>query len=287
MGSCGLAAAVSIVIGGLIACGRDDTRGDKPVPMAVGAHASTAGTLDLSVRSEVVPIAVEGDTLRFDRGPVSVGQFAAFVAASKYVTQAEAFGNSGVFDVEAQGWTLIDGAFWRQPFGKTGGDAPVDHPVTHVSYYDAQAYCRYYEKRLPTAAEWEAAARAGQPPGTTQYPWGDSIKSGGGLYRANVWQGLFPVVRHIEDGYLYTSPIGAYGPHPSGLTDMAGNVWEWVQDTIGGVRVPGDDTHHLAKGGSFLCEPGWCHGYLITGATHNSAETGLFHTGFRCVCDNE
>ncbi len=246
-----------------------------PKPLAA-AHPSTLVQ---------IPITVGVDTLRFDQTPVTVAQFAAFVEANHYVTQAETFGNSGVFDIKAQGWALVPGAFWRQPFGKTGGDAPPDHPVTQVSYYDAEAYCKYYRKRLPTAAEWEAAARTHQPAGTAQYPWGDSIKNASGTYYANVWQGIFPVVQRVEDGYAFTSPVGAYGLHPSGLSDMAGNVWEWVQDTVDGVRVPGDDTHHLSKGGSFLCEPGWCHGYLVTGSSHNSAETGLFHTGFRCVCD--
>ncbi len=265
----------------MVACG-EGTSSEQALELA-----RTTEQRSLSEGTGQVDILVEGDSLSFDRSPVTVAAFAAFVEETGYISQAERFGNSGVFDTQAQGWQLVDGAFWRQPFGKTAGDAPADHPVTQVSYYDAEAYCRHYRKRLPTSAEWEAAARTGQPAGTTQYPWGDSIKTDAGTYRANVWQGIFPVVQRIEDGYPYTSPVGEYGAHPSGLTDMAGNVWEWVVDTIGGVRVAGDDTHHLAKGGSFLCEPGWCHGYLITGSTHNSAETGLFHTGFRCVCDKE
>ncbi len=157
--------------------------------------------------------------------------------------------------------------------------------MTQVSYHDAKAYCEHQGMRLPTSREWEAAARYGQPAGGEAYPWGNAIKDAAGRYRANVWQGIFPHVDRREDGYLTTSPVGAFGTHPSGLTDMAGNVWEWVQDSLPGVGVPGDGMHHLAKGGSFLCEPGWCHGYLITGSTHTSGETGLFHTGFRCVCD--
>ena len=130
---------LSLAITGVVACGHEDPSSTKPASISVAAYANRASGFDLGGRSDPVPIAVEGDTLLFDRGPVSVGQFADYVAESNYVTQAEIFGNSGVFDVEAQGWMLIDGAFWRQPFGKTGGEAPVDHPVTQVSYYDAQA----------------------------------------------------------------------------------------------------------------------------------------------------
>ena len=157
--------------------------------------------------------------------------------------------------------------------------------MTQVSYYDAKAFCAAAGKRLPSAAEWEIMARYRQPRGASAYPWGDDIKDSDGRYRANVWQGIFPEVYRDEDGYAATSPIGAFGEHPSGLTDMAGNVWEWVTDSLPGAAAAGEDMHHLAKGGSFLCEPGWCHGYLIGGSTHNSAETGLFHMGFRCVCD--
>ena len=233
-----------------------------------------------------VALPVDHRTLHVDRGPVTVAQFGDFVEETGYVTQAETFGDAGVFDTEAKAWRLAAGAFWRKPFGKTGGDAPADHPVTQVSHRDAAAYCAHYGCRLPTAAEWEAAAEYGLDAVSGAYPWGEGIRDEAtGAYRANIWQGLFPHVRRVEDGYAYTSPVGAYGEHPSGLVDMAGNVWEWTADSVAGVGVPGDGTHYLSKGGSFLCEPGWCHGYLTTGSSHNSEETGLFHTGFRCVCD--
>ncbi|MFK8055571.1 MAG: formylglycine-generating enzyme family protein [Saprospiraceae bacterium] len=232
--------------------------------------------------------------------PVTVSMFEVFAKAGSsgedpsaghefdsYTTQAEIFGNSGVFDYDTKEWGLVEGAYYRQPFGPDEGDAPNDHPATQISFYDARAYCTHYGMRLPTEAEWEAAARYKQPGGTTMYPWGNQIKTTEDGYRANVWQGLFPHVKKVEDGYAYTSPVDAYPAAPSGLYDMAGNVWEWVSDSIAGVGVPGDDTHRLGKGGSFLCEPNWCHGYLITGSTHNSSETGLFHTGFRCVCEEK
>jgi len=235
-------------------------------------------------------ILITSDSLpnfHIQRTPVTIAMYEVFAKAGEYTTQAETFGNSGVFNYETKEWNLVDGAYFKQPFGPVEGDAPSDHPATQVSYYDAKAYCAYYNMRLPTEREWEAAARFKQPTGTTMYPWGDNIKSEAGDYQANVWQGLFPYVQKVEDGYAYTSPVEAYPAAPSGLRDMAGNVWEWVSDTIGGVGVPGDDVHRLAKGGSFLCEPNWCHGYLISGTTNNSSETGLFHTGFRCVCEEK
>ncbi len=235
-------------------------------------------------------IKITSDSLppfKIQRTPVTVGMYEVFAKAVNYTTQAETFGNSGLFDYGDKTWKLVDGAFYKQPFGKTSGDAPSDHPATQVSYYDAEAFCSHYNMRLPNEREWEAAARFKQPVGTSSYPWGDDIKSEEDTYHANVWQGLFPYDQKVEDGYAYTSPVDAYPAAPSGLQDMAGNVWEWVSDTVAGQRLPGDDVHRLAKGGSFLCEPNWCHGYLISGSTHNSSETGLFHTGFRCVCEEK
>ncbi len=234
-------------------------------------------------------VSIASDSLpafSIQRTPVTVGMYEVFAKAANYTTQAETYGNSGVFSYEKKAWILVDGAYYKQPFGKTEGNAPEDHPATQVSYYDAAAFCAFYKMRLPTEQEWETAARYKQPVGSTSYPWGDSIKTTIG-YRANVWQGIFPYDQKVEDGYAYTSPVEAYPAAPSGLRDMAGNVWEWTSDTIAGHRLMGDDVHRIAKGGSFLCEPMWCHGYLISGSTDNSSETGLFHTGFRCVCEEK
>ncbi len=221
-----------------------------------------------------------------DRTPVTVGAYRVFARASGYTTEAERFGNAGVFDYDAKAWALVDGATYRLPFGPDAQPAREDHPATQVSYADASAYCRYYGKRLPSEREWERAARYKQPAGTVQYPWGDGIAGPDGSYRANVWQGIFPHAREVGDGFAYTSPVEAFPPAPSGLYDMAGNVWEWTTDTLANAAKPGEGTYHVAKGGSFLCEPRWCHGYLIDGATETSAETSLFHMGFRCACDN-
>ena len=266
-----------LLVLGLLACSGD--RGDVSPDGARGRVGELRPSVEMTLATGV---------LRVDRAPVTVAQFGRFVEETGYRTQAEEFGDAGVFDTEAKAWRLAAGAFWRKPFGKTAGEAPPDHPVTQVSHRDARAYCAHYGCRLPTAAEWEAAAEYGLEGVSGVYPWGEGIRAGDtGAYRANVWQGIFPHVRRVEDGYAYTSPVGAYGEHPSGLVDMAGNVWEWTADSVGGVGVPGDGTHYLSKGGSFLCEPGWCHGYLTTGSSHNSEETGLFHTGFRCVCDSQ
>ena len=269
---------------GARACGdaRSETGASKRATTVSKASADAPRD---AAQCDTTGILIPNFDLRFDRTPVTVAQFADFVAATGYVTEAETFGNSAVFDYDEQAWTLLDGAFWRQPLGPGAGDAAADHPVTQVSFRDAETYCAHNGKRLPTAAEWEAAARYRQPDGARLYPWGDDIRDESGAYRANVWQGIFPHTRRVEDGYAYTSPVEAYPPAPSGLYDMAGNVWEWTTDVKSGAGVPGDGVHRLAKGGSFLCEPGWCHGYTVDGLTNTSEETGLFHTGFRCACE--
>lgn len=252
-------------------------RPGAPTQIAVSAQCDSKRMAPILLKS--------GDTLWFDKTPVTVAQFSAYAKERGLKTQAEIFGNSGVFDYLSGKWKLEPGAYWKWPFGKTGSPARYDHPVTHINFHEASAFCKALGKRLPTAAEWEEAARFHQPEDEGAYPWGSEIKDERGMYRANVWQGIFPFEQTFEDGYPYTSPVGVFGVHPSGLSDMAGNVWEWVQDSVPGMALPGEEMHHLAKGGSFLCEPSWCHGYLINGSTHTSAESGLFHIGFRCVCD--
>lgn len=224
-----------------------------------------------------------------DRHPVTVAQFAQFVLETGYDTEAERFGNAGILDPDSREWKLVDGAFWRMPLGFDGPEAHPDHPVTQVTWHDAQAYAAWAGKRLPTEVEWEHAARgAVNRPGP--YAWGEQLVEGG-HHRANTWQGRFPVYNTGEDGFMMTSPVGAFGETPLGLTDMGGNVWEWVQDWYRPydmrevVYEPTGEGERVQRGGSFLCNGDWCHGFRVSARSHSTPETALFHVGFRCARD--
>lgn len=223
-----------------------------------------------------------------DRTPVTVAAFDEFARASGYVTDAERAGNSGVLNLRTGGWELITGAHWRTPLGPEGPRAPPAHPVTQVTWFDAAAYCRWRGKRLPTEIEWEYAARSGQN-GAPVYVFGDELIHEG-RYLANVWTGLFPLLNDAADGYKLTAPVGLTGKAPSGLTDMAGNVWQWTASwyrSYGSPRAP-DSTvpvERVQRGGSFLCDQRICHGFRISARGHATPETSLMHVGFRCARD--
>lgn len=217
-----------------------------------------------------------------DAHPVTVAAFREFVAATGHVTDAERAGDAGVLDVGTGEWRLVAGATWRRPFGPDGPEAAGDHPVTQVSWHDAAAYAQWAGKRLPTEVEWEHAAR-GARGRAGPYAWGQSLAEGGVL-RANTWRsGDSP-----DDGYRFTSPVGAFGATELGLTDMGGNVWQWTADWFapyGGEAAAAESGEKAQRGGSFLCHESFCHGYRVSARSHSSPDTALFHVGFRCVRD--
>ncbi|MEO0470985.1 MAG: formylglycine-generating enzyme family protein [Bacteroidota bacterium] len=225
-----------------------------------------------------------------DQHPVTVKQFRTFVRATGYQTQSEGFGDSGVFDLSLGQWVLRETAHWAYPLGTDQAKAEDNHPVTQISWNDAQAYAKWAGKRLPTEAEWEHAARNGRNQ-RDLYGWGNEIQKAK-IYRANIWQGTFPAVNTGEDGYLYTSPVGQFdNQNALGLIDMSGNVWEWCQDWYQSYdsnepeRVQTAEPERVMRGGSFMCDPSYCWGYRVSGRSGSTPETGLFHVGFRCVKD--
>lgn len=228
--------------------------------------------------------------LLVDRTPVTVAQFRTFVAETGYVTDAERLGGQ-VLDNPLGAWRVEPTADWRHPRG-AGKPAAVDsHPVTQVSWNDASAFCRAYGARLPTEFEWERAARLGQTPDGHVFKVGDPIEKNG-LYRGNVWQGAFPIEDTGKDGFKsVTSPVGSFGAAPSGLTDLAGNVWEWTDSWYrpyadrNGKVSPRPDDQRVQRGGSFLCDPQMCQGFRVTARGHSTPDSALMHVGFRCVTD--
>ncbi len=202
-------------------------------------------------------------------------------------------------------WKWVRGASWKHPNGQNSSiENIMDHPVVHVSWDDAVAYAKWAGKRLPTEAEWEWAARGMKT--NALYPWGNESINIEPM-KANFWQGHFPYLNTKRDGYSMTAPVGSFKPNEYGLYDMAGNVWEWCSDyyNINSYTVDAnsgfcknpkgpersyDPTEPFAvkkvlRGGSFLCNDSYCSGYRVSRRMSSSKDTGLSHTGFRCVKD--
>jgi formylglycine-generating enzyme len=224
-----------------------------------------------------------------DRTPVTVKQFSRFVEETGYRTDAERLGSGAVFVRGIGQWLDEPGANWRHPAGPDEPEASADHPVTQVSWNDAIAFCSSYGLRLPTEFEWERAARLGQTPDGTVFRAGDRASIDAKL-RVNTWQGVFPVMDTGDDGYRGTSPVGAFGEAPSGLTDMAGNVWEWTASSYLAYPASALDKwspapDRVQRGGSFLCSQDVCEGFRATARSHATPDTSSMHVGFRCAGD--
>jgi sulfatase modifying factor 1 len=175
-------------------------------------------------------------------------------------------------------WCGVRGAYWRAPEGPASDlDGRWDHPVVHVSWDDALAYCRWAGRRLPTEAEWEYAARGGLD--QARFPWGDELTPGC-EHRCNIWQGRFPVRDTAEDGYSGTAPVDAYRPNGYGLFNVSGNVWEWCADWFDGSR-----SQRAMRGGSYLCHESYCNRYRVAARTANTPDSATGNLGFRCAAD--
>jgi formylglycine-generating enzyme required for sulfatase activity len=242
------------------------------------------------------------DAFRIDRYTVTNDAFAAFVDATGWRTDAERYGWSFVFAallpddfpdtsgvVGAEWWRQVHGADWRHPEGPESGLATRgDHPVVHVSWNDAVAYCRWTGTRLPTEAEWECAARGGRV--GTAFPWGDHLEPGG-RHHMNVFQGKFPGGNTGADGYLTTAPVDAFPPNGFGLHNVTGNVWEWCADwldpasytsaTVENPCGPAAGERRAQRGGSYLCHLSYCRRYRVSARYGSEPESSAGHTGFR------
>jgi formylglycine-generating enzyme len=286
------------------------------------------GSEEFSDARPVHRVAVDGFWM--DATEVTNAEFDRFVRATSYVTVAERVpraedypgalpenlvAGSVVFtppptevplDNHYRWWRYVPGADWRHPEGPASSITNrMDHPVVHVAYEDVLAYAKWGNKRLPTEAEWEFAARGGLD--GKPYVWGDEFRPHG-KFMANTFQGHFPDKNTGEDGFLSTSPVKAFPPNGYGLYGMAGNVWEWVSDwyrpdyyaqlaAAGGIahnpKGPIDSfdpmqpgaIKRVQKGGSFLCTDQYCARYMPGGRGKGEPDTGTNHTGFRCIRD--
>jgi len=249
-----------------------------------------------------------------DRHPVTVAEFRRFVKATGHVTWAErapeaadypgadpadlvpgslVFRKTGgpvdLRDVRTW-WSWMPGADWRHPEGPgTDVGGRELHPVTHISYADAEAYATWAGKSLPTEAEWEYAARGGLDGAT--FTWGDEFAPRGRMM-ANTWQGEFPWQNLLTDGYEGTSPVERFPANGFGLHDMAGNVWEWTTDRFDAPstspccappREADGFPRKVIKGGSHLCAPSYCLRYRPAARQSETVDTTTCHIGFRCI----
>jgi formylglycine-generating enzyme len=235
-----------------------------------------------------------------DRCATSNRSFTQFVEATGFRTDAERYGWSFVFvglltagfpmvgAVTQAPWWRVCGADWRHPEGpRSSVNERMDHPVVHVSWNDAAAYCQWAGRRLPTEAEWEHAARGGLE--NARDAWGDDLTPHD-RWMCNIWQGTFPTENTLADGYLGTAPVDAYDPNAFGLHNVAGNVWEWCADwfssthpnapTVDPTGPRGGDSR-VIRGGSFLCHRSYCNRYRVAARTANTPASSTGNMGFR------
>lgn len=238
------------------------------------------------------PRAVEVDGFWMSQTEVSNAQFAEFVAATGYRSEAERdppplpgappemlLPGSAVFRVPTPDnrnwWNWVPGASWRNPSGPGSAiDGRDNDPVVQVTYNDALAYAQWAGLSLPSEEQWEFAARAG----AEALP---EPKDAAGKPTANYYQGVFPARDLGEDGFTARAPVGCFAANAFGLHDMIGNVWEWTTN-----NARAGQPVNVIKGGSFLCAANYCARYRPAARQFQERDLGTDHIGFRLV-DNE
>ncbi|XP_021121724.1 sulfatase-modifying factor 1 isoform X11 [Heterocephalus glaber] len=309
--------------------------GERPLTPAkmvlIPAGVFTMGTDDPQIKQdgEAPARRVAVDAFYMDAYEVSNAEFEKFVNSTGYLTEAEKFGDSFVFEgmlseqvktdiqqarhrrgdvfwdqvifchlsktkvAAAPWWLPVKGANWRHP---EGPDSTVqhrpDHPVLHVSWNDAVAYCTWAGKRLPTEAEWEYSCRGGLQ--NRLFPWGNKLQPKDQHY-ANLWQGEFPMTNTGEDGFQGTAPVDAFPPNGYGLYNIVGNVWEWtsdwwtiyhsVEETLN-PKGPPSGKDRVKKGGSYMCHKSYCYRYRCAARSQNTPDSSASNLGFRCAANH-
>lgn len=248
---------------------------------------------------------VHVDDFYLDIHEVSNREFKTFVKSTGHITEAEKFGDSFVLEymlsnevkssitqavASAPWWLPVKGANWKHPEGIDSNISErLDHPVIHVSWNDAVAYCKWRGMRLPTEAEWEYACRSGL--NDRLFPWGNKLMPQEKHYM-NIWQGIFPTNNTGEDGYIGTAPVSAFPSNKFGLKNMVGNVWEWTSDwwtvqhdtdTPHNPKGPDSGSDKVKKGGSYMCHKDYCYRYRCAARSQNTPDSSASNLGFRCA----
>jgi sulfatase modifying factor 1 len=296
-----------------------DSEGAAMCPIKGGTF--MMGTTDFPDAMPVHQVTV--DDFYMDQHEVTNAQFEKFVQSTGYQTVAERpldpkdypgvppdqlQPGSAVFTVPKQikglqnylqWWQYVIGANWKHPQGPQSRILGKDNePVVHICYEDAAAYARWADKRLPTEAEWEYAARGKHS--NTKYYWGQQLKPQN-QWQANVYQGNFPISNTAEDGFTGVAPVKSFPANSYGLYDMDGNVWEWCTDfyrpdyyttvAVSNPKGPANSydpeepqtVKRVQKGASFLCNPQYCERYIAGSRGKGEVTSASNNLGFRCV----
>ncbi len=229
------------------------------------------------------------DAYWIDQVEVTNAMFAEFVAATDYQTDSEIQGWAIAW--LGNGWVEVNGANWQHPHGPSSGTSGlIDYPVVQVSWNDAKTYCEWAGRRLPTEAEWEKAAR-----GTDEriYPWGNKFDCRKGNFDDETQFDSYVVPGGPNcDNYLETAPVGSFqsGVSPYQVYDMAGNVWEWINDWYVSIYYlsapyknptgPSSGSYRGLRGGSWYYDGE----FVRTSDRYNGIQGGRgLHIGFRCA----